>query len=240
MKPPILPHHANQDPVSDDLTNWVYYLATLPEHPPILLTTVNEKKIFRGLRHRYTAFSLWLRHLLLGEPLAEELFLTNMKHYEPIAELMAAEFRLAVGVHPRSTNPLIREFESPADLWFCCQWVMANQCLDESLGLTELPKPEGKRKSIEEGLKLSRLLSDSAFPYEEETSFDLLTGILLMEAQEIAKTDIGFKLDYFSPYLRVFKRTGTKMKNCKHLQSVWLLPDGRLWWTSQGGVCRQL
>lgn len=215
------------------LINYVYLLAELPEHPGILLTTDNEKQIFTGARHRYKAISLWLRHLLLGEVLAEKAFLTDIKHYQPIAEFVAAEFKLAVGVHPRSANPLIRSFKSPADLWFASQLILSQQCLEDDGLITGVPRIEGKRAGSKETLQVLERLENLSVSYQRHTNVENLSAILLIEAQEIAKMDIDFQKDYFRPHLRVMKRTANKIKNSKHLQSAYLLPDGEVLWTEK-------
>lgn len=214
------------------LADCVYLLATLPQHPPILLTETSEQKLFLGMRFRYKALSLWLRHFLLGEALAEEVFLTNMRHFQGIAELMAAEFHLATAVYPRSTNLLIRRFDSPASLWFYCQLVMSQQCLDD-VGLTDLPKPKGKRESLTDCLKMIDGLKNLGFPHRECSNIEYITGILIAEAQKLAKTNPRFRQEHFMPYLRVFKRSVNKDKNCKQLQSAYLLPDGQIFWTGK-------
>lgn len=215
------------------LANYVYALAALPDRPGVLLTTNNEKKLFKGDRYRYKAISLWLRHLLLGQVLAEECLITDAKHYQPLAEFVAAEFRLAVGVHPRSANPLIRSFESPAELWFCSQWIMSQQNLEDSGLVTSVPKLQGKRAELNKSLQVVKRLEDLSIAYQLDTSVENLSGILLMEAQEIAKTDIDFQKDYLRPHLRVMKRTSNKLKNSKALQTGYLLPSGELFWNDK-------
>lgn len=214
------------------LANYVYQLAKLPEHPPILLTTSNEKQIFQGAKFRYKALSLWLRHLLLGEALADLAIDTDMKHYQPIAEFVAAQFTLAVGVHPRSANPAIREFDSPASLWFASQWIMSEQCLEDS-GLTGTPRLEGKREGLIDSRKAIKNLEDLRIPYRQGTDLNFLTGILLVEAHELAEAYPDFESDYFKPFMRVMKRTTKKIERSKHLQSVCLLPNGQLFWTGK-------
>lgn len=215
------------------LANYVYRLAELPEHPGILLVTNNERQFLKGARCRYKAISLWLRHLLLGEVLAEECFLTNAKHYQPIAEFVAAEFRLAVGVHPRSANPLIRSFKSPAELWFASQVILSQQCLEDAGLITGVPRIEGKRTGFKKSFQTIGRLEDLSVSYQLDTNVENLSGILLAEAQEIAKTDIDFQKDYFRPHLRVMKRTGNKIRNSTYLKSAYLLPNGEVFWAEK-------
>lgn len=213
------------------LANYIYSLASLPERPDVLLTTNNEKQIFMGRRYRYKAISLWLQHLLLGEELAEEAFLTDMKHYQPLAEFAAAEFRLAVGVHPRSDNPLIRNFKSPADLWFAIQQITSQKCLEHS-GLTGVPLIESKRKVSNVTLQVIKDLENLSVFYQPNDIWEL-SAVLLLEAQKIAKIDVDFQKDYFRPHLRVMKRINNKIKNSQHLQTAYLLPNGELFWTGK-------
>lgn len=214
------------------LANYVYAIAELPEHPGILLTTNNEREIFEADRQSYRAVSMWLRHLLLGQALAEECFLTEMKHYQPKAEYIAAEFRLAVGVHPRSANPTIRSFESPAALWFAVQQSMSQQSLEDS-GLTDTPLIESKRTAFDENIQAIELLENLSATYQPD-DIGKLGSILLLEAQEIAKVDLDFQKDYYRPHLRVVKRTNNKIKKSKYLQYAYLLPGGELFWTELG------
>jgi len=215
---------------SDMLANYVYWLGELPQNLPITLDAENEQHVFQGLRFCYQSLSLWLRHFLLGEALAEEAFLTDMQYYQPAAELLVAEFRLATGVHPRSANPLIRRFDSPACLWFCCHVDMSQRLLADT-GITNLPKLEGKQAAVGRLIKAVNLLENLHLPYQGETKS--LRTKLVVEAQEIAKTDANFQLDYFSPYLRVLKRSINKDKNCESLQNIYLQPDGQLYQTQK-------
>lgn len=218
------------------LAKYVYQLAELPPQLPIMLETAEEQAFVDLHRARWQAMSLWLRHLLLGEALVEEAYTTKALYLQPRAELMAAEFKLAVGVHSRSAHPVIRNFESPSDLWFGCQIQLSYGMLQHS-GLLEPPKIKGKA----EKLKGTRRFVDQLETYkfadweEERATSQSAQLILVIEAQDIAEVDASFDLIYYKPYLRQFKRCVNAEKNNKQLQDVYRLPDGQLYQTTKGG-----
>lgn len=218
------------------LANYVYKLAELPPQPPVILETPEQQTLLNLNKTNWQAISLWLRHLLLGEALAEEAYLTSAINYQPRAELMAAEFRLAVGVHPRSAHPTIRSFDSPAELWFYCQYVLSYGLL-ESRGLLEQPEIKGKSERLRATKRFIDLLEDLKFTdwEEERARGQCLQAILIIEAQDIAKVDPNFAFNYYKPFLRQFKRAVNFEKNNKDLQNTYLLSDGQLYRTQKGG-----
>lgn len=225
------------------LATYIQQVATFPNLPHVFLLTEPEKQFFELERFAFKAISLWLQHLLLGEALAEKAFLTDMKYYQPDAELAEALFRLAVGVHPRTANPVIRQFNSPADLWFYSMGQFSQAGLGMA-GLTNKPALMGKRELYKDILKAISLLEDLSLPYQEEelSKFRNLTRILILEAQEItrARSNLDFQKDYFRPFLRKLKGSVNKNKNCKALQLPYLLPDGRLFWTGKNSKLPQM
>ncbi len=211
------------------LASYVYKLAELPPQPPLILETPEQQTLLNLNRTNWQAMSLWLRYLLLGEALAEEAYLTSAINHQPRAELMAAEFRLAVGVHPRSAHPTIRSFDSPAELWFHCQYVLSYGLL-ESKGLLEQPEIKGKSERLKATKRFIDLLDDLKFTdwEEERAKGQCLQAILITEAQDIAKVDHNFAFNYYKPFLRQFKRAVNFEKNNKNLQDTYLLSDGQL------------
>lgn len=216
------------------LASYVYQLAELPPQLPIMLESVEQQTFVDIHRANWRAMSLWLRHLLLGEMLVEEAYLTEMLYQQPRAELMAAEFRLAVGVHPRSAHPVICSFKSPAELWFSCQLQLSYGLLQHR-GLLELPKITGKTERLNGTRRFVDLLENQKFTdWEEERATSQSAQLILVtEAQEIAKTDANFASTYYNSFLRQFKRSVNAEKNNKQLQAVYLLPDGQLYQTQK-------
>lgn len=221
------------------LTTYIQQIATLPVFPSVLLLSDPEDQLVKGQQFAFQAISLWLRHLLLGEALAKEAFLTDRMYYQPDAKTAEALFNLAVGVHPRTANPIIRQFNSPADLWFYSIEQISQAALGIA-GLTNKPANIGKRELCNHAIKVISLLENQSLPYQEE---DLnnpknLTKILIIEAQEITKVrgNLDFQEDYFRPFLRKLKASVNKAKNCKNLQMPYLLLDERLFWTGKGFI----
>lgn len=221
-----LPYLMDRSPV---LAKYVYQLAELPPQLPVMLETTEEQAFVDLHKANWQAMSLWLRHLLLGETLAEKAYLTKIVYHQPRAELMAAEFRLAVGVHPRSAHPVIRNFSSPADLWFGCQ-IQLSYGLLQHKGLLEPPKITGKAERLKGTKRFIDLLETQKFTdwEAERATSQSIQLILVTEAQEIAKSDTNFAFNYYKPFLRQFKRSANAEKNNKRLQNVYLLADGRL------------
>lgn len=218
------------------LAKYVYQLAELPPELPIVLETAEQQAFVNLHRANWQSISLWLRHLVLGEALEEDAYTTEALYLQPRAELMAAELRLAVGVHPRSAHPVIRNFKSPADLWFGCQIQLSYGMLQHD-GLLGSPKIMGKA----EKLKGTRRFVDQLETYkfadweEERATSQSAQLILIIEAQDIAKVDANFDSAYYKPYLRQFKRSVNAEKNNKQLQDLYLLSDGQLYRTTKGG-----
>ncbi len=216
------------------LANYVYQLAELPPQLPIMLET-DEQQAFLSINGEiWRGMSLWLRHLLLGENLAEEAYVTSMIYHQPRAELMAAEFRLAVGVYPRSGHPIIRSFKSPAELWFCCQ-VQLSYGLLEHKGLLEPPKIKGKTERLNSTRRFIDLLESYKFTdwEDERATSQSCQLILATEAQDIAKVDANFDFTYYKPFLRQFKRNVNSEKNNKQLQNTYLLSSGEIFRTGK-------
>lgn len=227
------------------LANYIYQLAELPPQLPFLLETQEQQAFLKNYRENWQGMSLWLRHLLLGEALAEEAYMTYTIHHLPRAELMAAEFRLAVGVHPRSVHPLIRSFESPAELWFYCQLQLSYGLL-EHRGLFEPPIITGKTERLNGTRRFIDLLEAYKFTdwEEERAKSQSIHLILTTEAQDIAKVDSNFDFTYYKPFLRQFKRMINAEKKNKQLQTSYLLPDGRIYRTEKNkklplGKCKE-
>jgi hypothetical protein len=223
------PYRMNRDPV---LSEYIYQLAELPPQLPIMLETAEQQAFVARYGAIWQDMSLWMRHLLLGEALAEEIYLTEAIALQPRAELMAAEFRLAIGVHPRSAHPIIRQFDSPAAVWFGCQFQLSYGLLQHK-GLLEPPKIKGKTERLNGTRRFINLLENQKFTdwEEERVTSQSVHLILVTEAQDIAKTDANFAATYYNPFLRQFKRTVNAEKNNKQLQDLYLLPDGQLYQT---------
>ena len=107
-------------------------------------------------------------------------------------------------------------------------------------GLTNKPAIVGKRELHKDTLKGISLLENQSLPYQGEDLSNLknLARILIVEAQEITRvrSNFDFQEDYFRPFLRKFKRSLNKGRNCKNLQMLYLLADGRLFWTGKDFV----
>jgi hypothetical protein len=236
------PYRMDRDPV---LSEYIYQMAELPPQLPILLETVEQHDFVARHGAIWQDMSLWMRHLLLGEALAEEIYLTNTIALQPRAELMAAEFKLAVGVHPRSAHPIICQFDSPAGLWFACQ-IQLSYGLLEHKGLLEPPRIIGKTERLNGTRRFIDLLENQKFAdWEgERATSQSVQLILVTEAQDIAKTDSNFAATYYNPFLRQFKRTVNAEKKNKQLQDLYLLPDGQLYQTRKNkklppGKCKE-
>ena len=218
-----------------NLRTYVLLLGELPLLPQILLTTDNERRVWLGARRAYQGASLWLRNILLGEPLSPKAYKLNAPYLydQPFAEFLAATFRLTTAVYPRTLDLTLLNFSEPAALWFHCCWARSQISL-ENTGLTGRAALIGKQKHF---VQLNKLYSSlKSLSFEPEIQLDSLVTaelLLLTEAQAIAKADYGFYLDHLLPYLQVLKRTSWKFKHCKYLQLYYLLPDGTLFITGK-------
>lgn len=215
------------------LQAYVLFLGELPLLPQIILSTDAEKRVWASSRWMYQGASLWLRNILLGQPLSPKAYEGKLLYSEPFAELLAATFRLTTAVYPRTFLKELLEFPSPAALWFHCCWVRSEKSL-ESSGLTGYPALIGKREySQKVAMTCSKLKLLSFEPDRVPTPTEAPELLLLTEAQALAKADYNFYLDHLTPYLQVYQRTIKKTKNCKYLQYYYLLPDGSLFITGK-------
>jgi hypothetical protein len=174
---------------------------------------------------------------VLAEKLAEEAFLTSARYCQPLAEIAAAELKLAIGLHPRTANPLIRNFDTPADLWFYCKWIQSQLSLTDAGLTTDKPSIISKRQSTNAATEQFDQFTELSFPYREDAANDephRLIEIFHGEAQKLAKDDANFQVDYWNPYVKMVKRSINKVRKCEALQNVFLLPKGQLYWTEKG------
>lgn len=216
------------------LRGYVLFLGALPLLPQILLTTKNEQQIWVASRWMYSGASLWLRNILLGEQLLPKAYESKQFLYsQTFADILAANFRLATAVYPRTCSTALLEFPSPAALWFHCCWTRSEQSLANT-GLTGRAVLIGKREHYESSLKLCSNLESLSLELKSIPTADENPELLLLiEAQKIARANDNFYLDHLLPYLRTFRRTAKKIKECKELQLYYLLPDGTIFVTGK-------
>jgi hypothetical protein len=207
------------------------YPGTLAEQPE----TLAEQIVWLSSQYHYKVMSDWLWHLLLGHTLQPYLLLKPFIYEKPFAEIAVATFRLAVGVHPRSGNSIVRQFKNPASLWFACQWGNSLKFL-ENTGFTNYPPVKGKREQYNNQLKILRDLKNHKLKLDPSAIKDYPTGVLLLEAQELAKADqsLDFHYDYLMPFIRTLRRESRKIYECKEIQMGSILKNGSLHRTAKG------
>jgi hypothetical protein len=216
-----------------NLAKLIYAFRDLPSLPPILLDSDAEREVFAITKHKYQSASLWLRHILLGEALQREAYETSALAIQPFAEFLAANFRLAIAVYSRTTDPRFLCFGSPAEFWFCCVVVMSQRHL-ENTGLTGKPFRLGKREAWDGAVKISSKLRCLEYQPDPLPTFDKdpLT-VLIVEAQALAKLDRNFYKDHLLPFIRTTRRSAKKNKELDNVQFYHLLPNGKLFVTGK-------
>ncbi len=212
-----------------ELKKYVLDLGQLPSLPEVILTTPAEKTIWNSQKRLFLGASLWLRNMLLGEALLPEAYQSEALYCQPLAELLAADFRLATAVHARTSSEDLLRFKTPAAFWFYCCWAKSLYSI-ENMGLES---SVGKRGRYNLAIEFCSSLESFSLNFGLPTADDAPEMLLLAEAQRISESDYNFHLDYLSPYLKVLRRVAKKIKECKHLQAYCLLPDGTLHVTSK-------
>lgn len=214
-----------------NLAKLIYAFRDLPFLPPIILDGDAEREVFAVTKHKYQSASLWLRHILLGEPLQPEAYETSALAIQPFAEFLAANFRLAIAVYSRTTDPRFLCFSSPAEFWFYCVVAMSQRHLEDQ-GLTGKPTRMGKREAWDWAVKICSKLRCLEYQPDPLPTFDKdpLT-ILILEAQALAKLDRNFYKDHYFPFVQAARRSAKKNKELDNVQFYRLLPDGKLFVT---------
>lgn len=214
------------------LQHYVYAIADLPPHPPVLFDSQGELALIQEKKEGWKAISLWLRNIVLYEPLSPDAYKGKAQYYQPYAEFWAAMGALTAQVYPKSANPLVREFSSPAKFWYHCISVRAKQELDDT-GLTGEPFIAPKRENYKAVAEFCSLLEKHEWQPDDFTVDENLEGILLAEAQALAEVYKQFHYHVFRPFLKEWRRIAKSIKYCKHLQDSCLLPDGSIFTTGK-------
>jgi hypothetical protein len=226
-------------PAPDCLGKAITMLCFLPPSLPLILETPSERLVWDSAQKHYISMAGWLWHLLLGEALNPKLLEKPYIYVKPFAEVAVATFRLTVGVHPRSGNSFIQSFKNPASLWSACQWGNSVKFLQDT-GLVGLSPQTRKRDRHN---RCTKILSD--FKKHElkldsfHSSQEYPTGLLLLEAQNIAISDPTFHKEYLLPFIRSVRLQLRAIKDCKEIKMGFLLPDGTLELTTGGKKTRK-
>lgn len=207
----------------------------------VLFETTNEKQIIKTYRYYYKGLRVWFDHLVLKQSLAPEAILTDWKYYQPHAQIYAAYLNLATGVHPRSF--LAEHFESPLQAWVSLVYLQCNQALSNS-GLLGLPVIQSKVESTSHNLERLKQFDErmiTSIPPANHTAIKSTVfwhespeDYLTILASDIAKQDPDFDTDYWVPYRKELRRWERAVRDCNKLQSIHLLPNGKLFITGKG------
>lgn len=219
------------------ITNYVCQIAKLPHHPAsIILDSDAQEFLMLAEGSFWISISIWLRNKILGEPLSPLALEDPVVYFHPYADYYAALFSLINELHSRTGNLNLRDFPSPAGLWFHCISTTAQNELEES-GLFGMPNIRGKREAYEMTTSICRQLENYAYsPHPCPAVDNDLEGVVILEAQAIAKSghDYNFRHKHFRKFLRTLRDTAKTAYNCKHLQSAYLQADGALLVTGKG------
>ncbi len=209
----------------------VYALESLPLQPPLIFDSEAEIDLYEKIKNKYREASLWLRHTVLHEALKPGAYETTGIYHKPFADFLKADLELCTGVHSRTTRYDLLTFKSPADLWFYSCMKMSEEHL-ENAGITGIPKIIGKREGWEAAKSIcSRLKNLSYDPDLTPRQKKSILTVVILEAQEIAKSDKYFYDFYLLPYTRTLRKIAKQENECPQLQSFYLLPDGSLFVT---------
>ena len=221
----------------------VSLISSFPDyHLPqdVLFETANEKKLIKDNRDYYQGVSVWLEKLAAEKPLSPDAKSTNYKYFEPCAEILAAQLKLLEGVHPRSV--LSDYFESDFHAWGSFIHSHCRNQLNKS-GLLDYPLGHGKTESSNNNSELLQehdereitlIPSDNHQTNKPHYSWyespeDCLTDL----ASAIAQQDPKFDKGCWVPYRKKVSQHDRNIKNCRELQSEYLLPNGDVFMTGK-------
>ncbi|WP_041462365.1 hypothetical protein [Chroococcidiopsis thermalis] len=228
------------------ITTLIYLIAELPPQPAVKLND-DEQTLFLIHQFRCKTLSLFLRWIRLGEPQSELLLLPEMQAYEPFARFINSLLTLAIQVHPRSDDGLIRSFGSPVLLWYACISLIIRDSFVQAL--TGYPQFRFKKEAINNARNCLKVLYElepfrKLEPSKRRTtpilSADVakhpggeLTSWLLLQAGKIAATDTDFQKDYYYPCLRALKKIISTANESENFQMNWIDLDRQLASTKQ-------
>ncbi|MBA3789559.1 hypothetical protein H0X32_04200 [Patescibacteria group bacterium] len=179
-----------------------------------------EYLIWGNLRTMFSDAAFWLENLLLGQKLSSKAYKDGL-YSMPLAELLAADFRLIVALHSRASDPALLHFPDPATLWLgCC--VETSEEMMKSAGLTGNPSIIGKRENCELTSRVVKAIEAQKYTVPFDRLPTSIQKSVYQEAFRLAKVDHSFHLNYLLPYLRAVKKYANCIKGCKHLQMVYL------------------
>jgi hypothetical protein len=228
------------------LPTFIYAIGEMPLQPAVTLND-DEQALLLFHRIRCKALSLFLRWIRLGEPQSELLLLPEMQAYEPFARYVDSLLTLAIEVHPRVDDGLIRSFDSPVLLWYACISLLIRDGFAQAL--TGYPQFRFKKEAIKNArsclnflyeLEPLRKLEPSKRRTTPTLSSDVakypggeLTSWLLLQAGKIAATDTNFQKHYYYPCLRALKKIISTANESGNFQMTWIDLDRQLASTKQ-------
>lgn len=208
----------------------------------ILFESPSEQKLIKTYRHFYKGMRVWLDHLILKQQLHRDAILTDWRFYQPHAEISAAYLDLATGVHPRSLLAG-SHFDSPLHMWGSLMVHDCQQAIALS-GLMGRPLVYSKSKVVNQNLAVTKKFDTRELTANAPHFAGCHTSIhhwheepvlfLTALAADIASKDLDFDEQYWMPYRDRVNLWRRKVRDCKHLQGVYLLPGGDLFVTAKG------
>jgi hypothetical protein len=190
-----------------------------------------EQRLFTLRKAMMEAISEWLAYLLQvrAEPphkLAQE------RGLKACAEVDKAWLDLLTETRLRSDAQWMQQFGSALHLWFAiqfeaehkalCHWGLLQPCSGPLLSKRAwaIAQREHARALIGETEGLKIFWTDSA-PKN-------LTESVNATILSIAETDIEFREKYLRPYIKKQSRGISEVRDCKHMQSIYLDDKGRI------------
>lgn len=214
------------------LVTCVYRIAELPLLPPITFESEAENVLIEIETSFYKALSLWLRNILLAEPLSPEAYEGAGKYYQPAAERWKAELDLIIAVHRSSSHPVVKAYPSPALLWYDWISAVAQDNLEKN-GLTGELLAISKREHHNEVLEFCSLLEKHKLQPEDFINIPPPGSYVYAEAQALAKAERRFHHHYLRPFIKAWRNTAKEVKHCKYLQAFHLLPNSSIFMTGK-------
>lgn len=202
------------------------YIAAIGELPPtatLSIVTHNQADLLATTKGLYKGISLWLKVLILGQEMSEELSL--YAHYRPIAEVIKAEYNLAIGTYTYSEF-LQSNFDNPAFLWFFITTEESMIQVKKS-GLDGYYSPLNTKHEYYTFLTWFRenIETDNIPREENPTKIKPIDGVisrfkllLHMKAYLIKLSDKNFKKLYYDPYWKAYQHFTSYMRHCPELQ----------------------
>lgn len=243
-----------QTQANKTLSQYLHALIDFPEYLLAryqLLPTKKQRSLINEFKFQKYGMVAWLAHFWFnrGRTTPDNLKNTCLLSYKIDAKLSDALLKLSEATFELSDSLNEFDFEGieqndkPGWLWFMCEmgnWLilLEDSRLGLDLGIPDLSNPIpliGKVEAINglkdfidrlEGIIPTETINSNQFDVDSIDPWLAPLNLLLSEAEQIAKINDDFEVDYWQPYLKLMRQWKNKARKDPYTQFTYLLKDG--------------